>query len=133
MDKNCLYLSLAMFIKCISYYIINCMQILKAIRKMIIFVHLVTQYSNSLGLEFVAPIVNHMCKKYSCKISCQNFHRIFKHFLHQIALHDAQCNNVYMWKITIIIWIILIWTIHFFSLKFVSYKFYFWWRVKLNL
>jgi hypothetical protein len=80
MDKNCLYLSLAMFIKCISYYIINCMQILKATRKMtIVFVHLVTQCSYSLGFEFVAPIANHI------------FHKsLFKHFLHRIALHDAQ-------------------------------------------
>ncbi len=85
-----------MFIKCILYYNINCMQILKATRKMtIVFVHLVTQCSYSLGFEFVAPIANHMCKKYSCKISCQIFHRsLFKHFLHQIALHDTQFIHV---------------------------------------
>jgi hypothetical protein len=41
----------------------------KATRKMIIFFHLV-DFFYSLGLEFVAPSVDKMCRKFSCKKTC---------------------------------------------------------------
>jgi hypothetical protein len=42
----------------------------RALKKMIPFVSHLVDFLYSLGIEFVAPSVGKMCKKFSCKRTC---------------------------------------------------------------
>jgi hypothetical protein len=81
----------------------------------------------SLGLEFMAPNVGKMCKKFSCNKTYQVVHKnLWIHFLHfwfftKIFMH----NYMRMWKITTNMKIIIIWIIQYLSLKFILLRFYF--------
>jgi hypothetical protein len=80
----------------------------------------------SLSLKFVTPSVSNMCRKFSCKKTCQVFlkslciHFLYFWFFTKIFMH----NYIRMWKITTTMKIIIIWIIQYLSLKFIPFRFY---------
>jgi hypothetical protein len=133
MDKQCLYLCLAMFIECIwlhdtSYENFEGYKIHfeRATNKMNFFI--IWLFFVFIKLKMWSPKckshVHEIIMQKTCQViygnKCTHFLNLW-HFT-KILMHSYVC----MWKITITVSITLSWIMQFFSLKFVINRFFIW-------
>jgi hypothetical protein len=82
----------------------------------------------SLGLDFVAPYISKMCKKFHVRKHVKLYIKAYVLIFYISSFWPKYLCIIYicMWKFTTTMRMIIICNIQYFSLKFISFNFYIW-------